>query len=195
VPPRAAFGQNYRIHGTLPDLAGFDRNAPFGACECRDMARAVDFSILGGLALIGAGAGVHLGWSAIGEINPLYFSKIETASFHGDLAPNRTYDPGAQVPAFEQSDTPAVGSCVGCRTYPVDYRPISDPAIERIYAPEKERPTSPPIELAAYEPEPPDQTARRKADLERVELYSRAPVSVEEAAVAILSVEAAEPAN
>jgi hypothetical protein len=161
------------------------------------MAFARDLPILGAIALIGAGAGLHLGWSAIGEINPLYFSKAQAASsFHGDLVPGRSYDPGPQLPGMEQADALALGSgCIGCRTYPVDYRPIPDPAIEQVYAPEQERSVGAPVEMAAYEPDPPEQAARRKADLERVELYSRAPVTVEEAVVQTASVETAEPAN
>lgn len=158
------------------------------------MARARDLPILGGLALIGAGAGLHLGWSAIGEINPVYFSRAHPASsFHGDLGPNRSYDSGPQMPSIEQAGTRAPGTgCVGCRPYPEEYRPVPDPAIEQLYAPARERAASISVELAAYGHEPPEQAARRKADLERVELYSRAPVTVEEVAVEAVT---AEPAN
>ena len=161
------------------------------------MALARDLPIISGLALIGAGAGLHLGWSAIGEINPVYFSKSEAASrFHSDLVPNRTYDPGTQPPPIGQVDALELGShCIGCRDYPVDYRPMPDPAIEQVYAPERERSVTLPVEIAAYELEAPEQAARRKADLERVELYSRAPVTVEQAAVEVAAVEAAEPGN
>jgi hypothetical protein len=161
------------------------------------MAFAKDLSILGGLALIGAGAGLHLGWSAIGEVNPLYFSQIETASsFHRDLVPGRSYDPSHQLPKAEQATTLELGAgCIGCRTYPVDYRPIPDPAVEQAYAPLDERRVSAPLEAAAYEEEAPEQAARRKADLERVELYSRAPVTVEQSAVETASAEPVIPTN
>jgi hypothetical protein len=161
------------------------------------MAFARDLPIWGALALIGAGTGLHLGWGAIGEINPLYFSKVEAAtSFHGDLVPGRSHDPSTQGPSIEQSDALALGSgCIGCRSYPVDYRPIPDPDIERIYAPAEQRTATPPIELAAYQQEAPEQAARRKADLERVELYARAPVTVEEVRVETASVETVDPAN
>ena len=161
------------------------------------MAFAKELSIIGGLALIGGGAGLHLGWSAIGEINPLYFSTTETASsFHSDLVPNRSYDPGPQAALGQQTDALALGpGCIGCRDYPVDYRPIPDPAIEQVYAPEREKSLSPPVELAAYEPEAPEQAARRKADLERVELYSRAPITIDQVAVETPAAETAEPAN
>lgn len=161
------------------------------------MAFARDLPIISGLALIGAGVGLHLGWSAIGEINPLHFSENQAPSrFHGDLVPNRTYDPASKSPTIGQADMLELGSnCIGCRDYPVDYRPIPDPAIEQVYAPERERTVAPPVEIAAYEPEAPEQAAQRKADLERVELYSRAPVTVEQAAVEVAAVEAPELAN
>jgi hypothetical protein len=161
------------------------------------MAAARNLPILGGLALIGVAGGFHLGWSAIGEINPLYFSRAETgSSFHADLVPNRSYNAGLGIPQIDEADELALGSgCIGCRDYPVDPRPIPDPAIERIYAPREEAPTSSAIELAAYEQEAPEQATRRKADLERVELYSRAPVTVEQIAVETASPEAVETAN
>ena len=160
------------------------------------MAFARDLPIISGLALIGAGVGLHLGWSAIGEINPLYFSKNQAPSrFHGDLVPNRNYDPGAPLPINRANALELGTHCIGCRDYPVDYRPIPDPAIEQVYAPERERSVAPPVEIAAYEPEAPEQAAQRKADLERVELYSRAPVTVEQAAVEVAAVEAPELAN
>jgi hypothetical protein len=160
------------------------------------MARAVDLSILGALALVGAGTGLHLGWSAIAEINPAHFSSGEGAStFHGDLVPNRSWDSAPSLGA-EQAGTLALGSgCIGCRTYPVDYRPVPDPAIEQIDARPEEPSGSAPAQLATYEQEAPEEAARRKADLERVELYSRTPVEVQEEKVEAPAVEQAEPAN
>jgi hypothetical protein len=162
------------------------------------LAHPLTLPTLGVMVLAGAGAGFHLGWSAVAEINPLYFSKVEAPSrFYGDLAPNRNDGSSAGAPIAEQADRLALGSgCIGCRTYPVDYRPVPDPAIEQVYAPVRER--APPAELAAYEQEAPEQAERRKADLARVELYSRAPVTIEEVTVQSASVEvveAVEPAS
>jgi hypothetical protein len=161
------------------------------------MARTLDLSILGALALVGAGTGLHLGWSAIAEINPVHFSSAESGSaFHGDLVPNRSWDSGPSLPGPEQADSLALGSgCIGCRTYPVDYRPIPDPSIERIYEPSEQTSASAPVQLAAREEEAPEDAARRKADIERIELYSRAPIAVQEESVATPAVEQAQPAN
>jgi hypothetical protein len=52
-----------------------------------------------------------------------------------------------------------------------------------------------PVQLAAYEEEAPEEASRRRADLERVELYSRAPIEVQEEKVEAPAVEQAEPAN
>jgi hypothetical protein len=160
------------------------------------MARAVDLSILGTLALVGAGTGLHLGRSAIAEINPVHFSSAEGAStFHGDLVPNRSWDSAPSIPS-EQADALALGSgCIGCRTYPVDYRPVPDPAIEQIFARSEEPSGSVPVQLAVYQEEAAEEAARRKADLERVELYSRAPIEVQEEKVEAPAVEQAAPAN
>jgi hypothetical protein len=160
------------------------------------MARAVDLSILGALTLIGAGTGLHLGWSAIAEINPVHFSSAEGASaFHGDLVPNRSWDSAPSM-GPERADALALGSgCIGCRTYPVDYRPVPDPAIEQVYARSEEPSGSVPVQLAAYQEEAPEEASRRRADLERVELYSRAPIEVQEEQVEAPAVEQAEPAN
>jgi hypothetical protein len=161
------------------------------------MARAVDLSILGALALIGAGAGLHLGWSAIAEINPVHFSSAESGSaFHGDLVPNRSWDSGPSIPGPEQADALALGSgCIGCRTFPEEDRPVPDPAIEQVYAQREEPSASAPVQLAAYQEEAPEEAARREADLERVELYSRAPISVQEETVATPAVEQSQPVN
>jgi hypothetical protein len=161
------------------------------------MARAVDLSVLGALALVGAGVGVHLGWTAIAEINPVHFSSAQSGStFHGDLVPNRSWDSGSAVPGPEQADSFALGSgCIGCRTYPEEYRPIPDPAIEGIHARPEEPSASAPIQLAAYQQEAPEEEARRKADLERVELYSRAPITVQQESVETPEVEQAQPSN
>jgi hypothetical protein len=52
---------------------------------------------------------------------------------------------------------------------------------------------SPPVQLASHEEEAPEETARRVADLQRVELYSRAPVTVEEVRVETPAPEEAQP--
>jgi hypothetical protein len=161
------------------------------------MLRAVDLSILGALALIGGGAGLHLGWSAIGEINPIHFETSPSGStFHADLSPNRSFDSAEAAPRAEQVDQLALGSgCIGCGAYPVDARPVQDPAIEQAYAASPADDISLPVQPAAYEEEAPEETARRKADLERVELYSRAPISVEEAVVETPAVEETAPVS
>lgn len=144
------------------------------------MARALKLLPVAALALLGAGAGVHLGWSAIGEINPVHFASSDGGGrFHADLAPNRSFDSPPSLLTPEQADSLAFGSsCVGCRTYPEEYHPAPDPAVEALYAPAQADVA--PVRLAVHQEEPAEDRARRVEDLARVELYSRAPVTAEE---------------
>jgi len=84
------------------------------------------------LSIAGAALGVHLGHSAIAQINPAYFAEPEPR-FHADLAPNRSPD-WAQVQVAEYQDAGLIEGlgtgCVGCRAYPEEYRPVADPAID-----------------------------------------------------------------
>jgi hypothetical protein len=96
------------------------------------MAYATTLPVLAGLSLLGAAVGVHLGRSAIAEINPAYFSSPETR-FHADLAPHRSSD-WAQVQAAEYEAAQQVDGlgdgCVNCRDYPEEYYPRHEPAAD-----------------------------------------------------------------
>src|SRR5688572_17930437 len=85
-----------------------------------------------GLALLGSGAGIWLGNSAISEINPVYYSEAEDR-FHADLAPYRSPD-WAQVQVTEYQDAGLItglgGGCIGCRAWPEEYAPRADPAFD-----------------------------------------------------------------
>ncbi|MDB5698159.1 MAG: hypothetical protein JWN69_963, partial [Alphaproteobacteria bacterium] len=52
------------------------------------MAYPVALPAMAALSIVGAALGVHLGRSAIAEINPAYFSTPEPTHFFADLAPN-----------------------------------------------------------------------------------------------------------
>jgi hypothetical protein len=85
--------------------------------------------ILSALALVGSGAGVFLGRSAIAEINPAYFSGPEPR-FHADLSAN---PPSMDAPVHRagalsaaELDQALGSGCVGCRTYPQEYFPVHD---------------------------------------------------------------------
>ncbi len=143
------------------------------------MAYATTLPVLAGLSLLGTAVGVHLGRSAIAEINPAYFSEPETR-FHADLAPYRSAD-WAQVQAAEYQQAQMVDGlgdgCINCRDYPEEYYPRREPAADG-YAdgwaasiPEE------PVEIVFVEQEP--DPARQ-----RIEHYASYPVSAEEAQAA-----------
>jgi hypothetical protein len=132
--------------------------------------------IMAGLSILGAVLGITLGRSAVAEINPAYFNAAED-DFHADLAPYRSPD-WAQVQQTEYRSVQQpvtvgeLGSgCVGCRTYPVEYVPRPDPAVDQyaegglIRAPE---PTLVTVTETAPAPDP---------DRERIQRYASYPVS------------------
>ncbi len=145
------------------------------------MAHPLSLPTAGLLALLGAGAGIHLGRSAIAEINPIDFGREADSSFYAELTPHHNLDSAPR--ALSESDDIALGSgCVGCRTYPEEYHPVHDPAVDLSGRLDSSSSTQAPVQLSAYQQEAAEDLARRKADLQRVELYARAPVSMEEMA-------------
>jgi hypothetical protein len=143
--------------------------------------------IMAGLAILGAAAGVNIGRSAVAEINPAYFNEADD-SFHADLVPYRSPD-WAQVQASEyrSAQQPVLvgdlgGGCVGCRTYPVEYVPRHEPAVDG-YAASAPQPAQVIVVETPAAPDP---------DRERIQLYSSYPVSSDEkpAAAAEPTVEA-----
>jgi len=77
------------------------------------------------LALLGASAGAHLGWSAIAEIHPVHFAAESRPSLFS--AGPELQSPGERPSA---SLTSGEDRCVGCWTYPEEYRPVQDAAVE-----------------------------------------------------------------
>ncbi len=147
------------------------------------MAHLLTTATLGVLAVAGSATGVFLGRAAVSEINPVYFSE-RADTFHADLVPFRpqaasetaVYDAGRLTPA-ELAQGLGTG-CVGCRTYPEEYRPVQDPAVE----PERYRERSsdaPAVQLAVYDPQ--SDEAGRSADFAQVERYSSYQVAAAEA--------------
>jgi hypothetical protein len=96
------------------------------------MAHPMTLPALAGLSIVGMALGVHLGRSAVAEINPAYFSDPEVP-FHADMVPGGTPD-WAQVQLSEYQKTGLVQGlgtgCIGCRDYPIDYVPEADPTID-----------------------------------------------------------------
>ena len=137
--------------------------------------------ILAGLAIVGTALSVHLGRSAIAEIDPAYFRDPEVP-FHADLVPHRGPDwAQVQVREYQQAGlNDGLGDgCVGCRDYPEEYVPQPDPAVEGDgggWAAGSAQPAE-----AVFVEEP-----ARESRWERVERYASYPVSAEE--------EAADPA-
>ena len=87
-----------------------------------------------GLALLGSGAGIWLGNSAVSQINPVYYSEAEDR-FHADLVPYRSPD-WAQVQVTEYRDAGLIeglgSGCIGCRAWPEEYVPRADPVVDGV---------------------------------------------------------------
>ncbi len=136
------------------------------------MAHAMTIPIVGALTLVGVGAGIHLGNAAIGEINPMYFSEPETR-FHADLSPYRPSDSPRRIVLAKAGD-PALGTgCVGCRTYPEEYYPTQDPAVEpfaRTYSARAE--IAPETAAPAIEQQADPEAVRLQGDIQRVQRYA-----------------------
>jgi hypothetical protein len=134
------------------------------------MAHPLTLPTVGLLAVAGIGAGIHLGYSAIAEINPMYFSQPPTR-FHADLSANRPLDsaPPALLP---QTKDAALGTgCIGCRTFPEEYYPIHEASLDRYssgFAADAD--VSEP-EMAEEQPDP--EAARLRQAVQQVELYAR----------------------
>jgi hypothetical protein len=134
--------------------------------------------IIAGLSILGASLGVTLGRSAVSEINPAYFNEADD-SFHADLVPYRS--PGwAQVQASEYraAQQPVLvgdlgGGCIGCRTYPVEYVPQHEPAVDG-YQDGYSASAPQPAQVVVVETPAPDPAR------ERIQLYSSYPVSSDE---------------
>ena len=144
------------------------------------MAHQLTWPTMGVLALLGTAAGVHLGYSAIAEINPVHFASSQPrTSFHADLVPNRPIDSAPM--ALAADDAMLGAACVGCRTFPEEYYPIHDASVDGGYESDwASEDSAEAIELTAYAVETLAEVARRKADMERVERYAHAPVTAEE---------------
>jgi hypothetical protein len=133
--------------------------------------------IVAGLSIVGGLSGIWLGHSAIGQVNPFFFSAPETR-FHADQAPYRSPD-WAQLRATEEAMNAGseIVSCIGCNNWPEEYRPVRDAAFRTldsgvvIWPPDAaaEEPAPGPAVAAAAEREP-------DPDWRRVQAYSSYPI-------------------
>ena len=154
------------------------------------MAHPLTLPTAGLLALAGIGAGIHLGHSAIAEINPSYFSEPPTR-FHGDLSANRPIDSSPPTRLAEAGD-PALGAgCIGCRTYPEEYYPIHEASLDRYSGGFASAADVSEPEFPEEQPDP--EAERLRQAIQQVELYARG--AAETAAVTYASAEAAPSAE
>ncbi len=150
------------------------------------MANPFTLSTATALALAGTGLGLYLGKSAISEINPAHFGASSQARFHSDLVSNRPdWD---SPPAAVQNAALTTGygtGCVGCRTYPEEYFPKHDPAVDDdgLYAGATSGRIIEQAELEIAE-------AARRAELASVERYAHYPVADEEKPAMLVQVQA-----
>ena len=147
--------------------------------------------IVAGLSIIGGLGGIWLGHSAVDQVNPFFFSEPEPR-FHADQVPYRSPD-WAQVRATEEalSAGSEIVSCIGCRNWPQEYRPIRDAAFASFDSAEYE--WSPAVSRGAARssdiaygpapepaPESPATTAEPDAEWRRLQAYSSYPVDARE---------------
>ena len=143
------------------------------------MSHSITLPVTAMLALAGAGIGIHLGKSAIAEINPAYFVDPERGTrFHADLVAYRTASsPAVQASAIRDAGgAPLYHGCIGCRTYPEEYYPIHEASLGK--------PREGWAEMSEEVIEPPaDDVMASEADDEMadIERYARYPVTTEEA--------------
>ncbi len=142
------------------------------------MAHKLTLPTLSILVLVGAGAGVHLGRSAIAEIDPLYFSE-PPSRFHADLVPYRSSVAHSSVLPLPEAVLELQPACYGCAAPAADPEPVYEApqaAYENRYDAAAE-----PVEIADLEAEPSQAELQRQADLARVERYASYRVSEDEA--------------
>jgi hypothetical protein len=139
------------------------------------MAHPLTFPMIGALALAGVGVGIQLGYSAVGEINPMYFSKPETR-FHADLSAAPPSFASAAAPMPGQVRDFALGTgCLGCRTYPEEYFPIHEASLGGYSGGYASEATA--AEPTAAEEQPDPEAARLRQDIERVGVYAQGPAA------------------
>lgn len=78
------------------------------------------------LAIVGTAAGIHLGNGTVDSINPFYYSPVPQQSF-ARLSPSYRGPAGQPQAGISAEEARYVlgSGCVGCRTYPEEYRPDS----------------------------------------------------------------------
>jgi hypothetical protein len=139
------------------------------------MAYSMTVPTIGVLALGGAALGMHLGEISVAEINPIYFQEPPTR-FHADLAAYQSPTSGGYDARMDATAPIELGTgCVGCRTYPEEYYPVHDPAVDRIG--EEVGTQRAPVVLASAETVAP---AERDPALDRLQRYSQFAVAAEE---------------
>ena len=139
---------------------------------------------LAAIAVLGVTAGVQLGRAAVEEIPPRYFAPPEGTRSFAALSPNRSPDvvepTGAASSAY--GDYGLGDGCVGCGTYPEEYRPIHDPAVDGYddgYSASALTPAeAPELQYAVGEDEPESASAE---GVDAIQLYAHFPVTMDEA--------------
>ena len=150
------------------------------------MAYPLTLPTVGLLALAGIGAGIHLGHSAIAEINPMYFSQPATR-FHADLSANRPVDSAPPALLPQAKDIASGTGCIDCRAFPEEYYPIHEASIDRYSSGFASNADASEPEIPQVQPDP--EAARLRQAIQNVELHARG--SSEAAGVAYASAEAA----
>ncbi len=91
------------------------------------MARLFTLQSGAGLGIAGAAAGILIGNAAVDAIDPFFYSPLPSQSF-ASLSPYRSPTTGSAgvIEASAEDGRYALGNgCIGCRTYPEEYRPDS----------------------------------------------------------------------
>lgn len=151
------------------------------------MSNPITLSTMAGLAIAGAGLGLYLGNSAVSEIDPVHYSSpFSSSAFHADLAANRPDLDSAPRLTETAGFASGLGSgCVGCRTYPEEYHPIYEPAVDA-YDSSYAAGSSPtafrtdPAEIVLAEADERVAEAPSRIEIERIVRYAHYRVSEDE---------------
>ncbi|HEY9554410.1 hypothetical protein [Allosphingosinicella sp.] len=135
--------------------------------------------------LIGVGLGIHLGRSAIGAVDPFYFSSPNGTGSYAELVPAASLSrPRGQPMERAGAEADFAYQCVGCDAREILYERRYNAGIEQAWLPPE---LSPPVE-AVYQFEPMSDIeiapAVPSTDVEtkQIERYAYYPVSHEAAA-------------
>jgi hypothetical protein len=142
------------------------------------MPNRVSVITMAGLSLAGATLGLYLGRSAIGEVDPFYYSPVPPVRFYADLVPPG-YQPAAPA-SFTSADYAVNQLNVSGRPECFDCRNFYDDALESEAALPEPAPAPAPTMVMTAEAAPAAETAPAVGSPTDILRYADFPVTSEE---------------